>query len=152
MNFFQDYRCKHGFTLFLAECTDMDECDMDIRFCRNLQCQNTVGSYTCGCREGFNKVTFGNDYACVDIDECKNEQICPENAVCENRDGGFDCICKTGFEGKLCPDVDECSAQPCDANAFCHNTPGTFECACKTGFVGSGLQCERGQCQDQGSA
>ena len=68
----------------MAECSDMDECDMGIRFCRKLQCQNTIGTYTCGCRQGFEKVVSGNEYACVDINECENERTCPLKADCKN--------------------------------------------------------------------
>ena len=57
---------------------------MNINYCRELQCQNTIGTYTCGCRQGFKKVVSGNDYACVDIDECFNEKTCPETSVCKN--------------------------------------------------------------------
>ena len=130
----------------------MDECDMNIRFCRQLQCQNTVGTYTCGCRQGFTKVVADNnqEYACADIDECLNRNTCPRNAVCQNRAGGYKCLCNSGFEGETCLDTDECSMNNtvCDTNAECHNTPGSFKCACKTGFFGTGQQCEKGQCQD----
>ena len=130
----------------------MDECDMDIRFCRQLQCQNTVGTYTCGCRQGFKKVVADNlrEYACTDIDECWNKYICPKNAVCQNQEGDYKCTCNSGFDGETCSDVDECSINStvCDADADCYNTQGSFKCACRKGFVGTGLKCEKGQCQD----
>ena len=129
----------------------MDECDMDIRFCRQLQCHNTVGSYTCGCRQGFKRVVADNnrEYACADIDECLNRYICPRNAVCENREGGYKCICDAGFQGETCSDINECiNNKTCDEKANCYNYPGSFECACQTGFFGTGQKCERGQCQD----
>ena len=130
----------------------MDECDMNIKFCRQLQCRNTVGSYTCGCREGFKKVVASNmqEYACADIDECWNKYICPKNAVCENGQGDYKCICDSGFAGETCSDIDECSTNNtiCDENADCNNSPGTFECVCQPGFFGTGQKCERGQCQD----
>ena len=89
----------------------MDECDMDIRFCRQLQCQNTVGTYTCGCRQGFKRVVADNnqEYACADIDECLNRYICPKDSVCRNLEGGYECTCNSGFEGETCSDIDECS-------------------------------------------
>ena len=128
----------------------MDECDMGIRFCRKLQCENTIGTYTCGCRQGYEKVVSGNEYACVDIDECKNKRTCPINAACENRNGDYSCTCEPGFEGEFCLDVDECSTNKtsCDVNANCVNTPGSFRCACRRGYFGTGLFCEKGQCQD----
>ena len=134
----------------LGQCTDVDECDMHIQYCRKLECQNTVGTYTCDCRQGFEKIVSDNEYACVDIDECRNEKTCPDNAACKNRDGDYACVCETGFEGDFCLDVDECFANKttCDADADCFNTPGSFKCACREGFFGTGQQCEKGQCQD----
>ena len=134
----------------MAECADIDECDMGIQFCRRLQCENTVGTYTCGCRSGFKKVVEGNDYACVDINECSSVNTCPMSSLCENFDGGYNCDCMDGFEGEACLDVDECSLQQdnCDSDAQCNNFPGGFECSCSEGFFGSGQKCERGQCQD----
>ena len=125
---------------------------MGIRFCRQLQCQNTVGTYTCGCRQGFERVVADNlrEYACADIDECLNKYTCPKNAVCQNQEGDYKCICDSGFEGETCSDTDECSISntTCDANADCKNTPGDFECACRKGFFGTGQECVKGQCQD----
>ena len=130
----------------------MDECDMDIRFCRQLQCQNTVGTYTCGCRQGFEKVVAANnrEYTCADIDECTNRYICPKNAVCRNLEGGYECTCNSGFERETCSDIDECITNTtiCDADADCNNSPGSFQCECRKGFFGSGQKCEKGQCQD----
>ena len=123
---------------------------MNIQYCRSRQCHNTVGTYTCDCRQGFETIMLGNEYACVDIDECTNEKTCPETAVCQNREGDYTCICETGYEGQFCLDVDECSIEntKCDQNADCYNTPGSFECACRKGFFGTGLECVKGQCQD----
>ena len=67
--------------------------------CRNGECTNTIGSFTCICPEG----TRINDlHQCVDEDECLlNEQegsgdICP-NGRCINRDPGYYCECEPGF-------------------------------------------------------
>ena len=99
---YQDYRCKHGFHLFMAECADIDECGMGIPFCGKLHCANTVGTYTCGCRDGFEKVVSGNVYACSDIDECENKRIYPKESTCQNFNGGYSINCKTGFDGERC--------------------------------------------------
>ena len=130
----------------------MDECDMDIRFCRGLQCHNTVGTYTCGCRQGYSMVVSDFETTCADIDECLNRNTCPENAVCQNREGGYKCTCNSGFEGEICSDIDECSVNntTCDADADCYNIQGGFKCACRKGFFGTGQECEQGQCQVRG--
>ena len=136
----------------MAECTDIDECDMEIRFCGKLQCENTVGTYTCGCRDGFETVRDGNTTACVDIDECLNEYSCPGIASCQNSFGKFTCHCPTGYSGDTCVDVDECSNETetmkCDQNAECTNTEGSYHCDCNEGFYGSGVNCDPGQCTD----
>ena len=75
-----DYRCESGFSKWIgAGCRDVDECASHIKYCGDLHCTNTEGSFVCGCRYGFE--TF--DYRCVDINECEREDICPETAVCE---------------------------------------------------------------------
>ena len=119
----------------MAECTDIDECDMGIRFCNfqsvtqtgrtRLHCMNTVGTYKCGCRTGFEQVQKMNETYCTDVDECLNQNSCPVTSVCSNNVGSYTCECDTGYEGKSCLDYDECSGnQTCDVNALCKNTPG----------------------------
>ena len=75
----------------MAECADIDECGMGIPFCGKLQCQNTVGTYSCGCRDGFEELVnvYGDKYACVDIDECEKMNFLPKHSVCQNFDGGY---------------------------------------------------------------
>ena len=86
----KDYKCENGFSWRLLRCEDIDECTSKILFCGRLQCENTVGSFTCGCKHGFRKV----DRECLDIDECTNDISCPDNAACENNEGSFTCSCK----------------------------------------------------------
>ena len=118
----------------MAECTDIDECGMDIKFCGDLHCINNVGSYTCGCRPGFNFVgkLYGGETHCADIDECLNRNSCPTNAVCQNTPGSFICKCNPGYQGDLCEDDDECTdaEKVCDTNADCLNTKGTNKKNC----------------------
>ena len=48
-------------------CDDFDECNDDTHRCdNNADCGNTVGSYQCRCRIGFN----GDGYECFDANEC----------------------------------------------------------------------------------
>ena len=111
----------------------------------NVHCTNTIGSYTCGCRHGYE--TVGND--CLDIDECTNKQICPGNSDCQNTAGKYTCQCHNGFKGSLCTDIDECSLGSCSPNATCLNSDGSFECSCNVGFHGDGKTCKGGQCDDR---
>ena len=123
---------------------------MNIRFCGNLHCMNTVGSYECRCKDGYDVKIVGNDQGCHDIDECSRRNSCPLNSICENTIGSFKCLCKTGYEGPECNDINECLAEAnaCDTYADCSNTIGSFDCTCKEGFLGSGHQldclCETG--------
>ena len=69
-----------------------------IGLCKNGECANTIGSFTCLCPEG----TLANDFhECVDEDECllnkqEGNNICP-NGKCINRDPGYYCECDSGF-------------------------------------------------------
>lgn len=113
----------------MADCADLDECNMDINFCDDLHCINNVGSYTCGCRPGFSFVDklYGGKAYCTDINECLKRNTCPSNALCENTLGSFICKCQAGYQGDFCEDNDECTnlEKVCDANAKCLNTVGT---------------------------
>lgn len=135
----------------MYKCTDVDECDLGIPWCGKLQCQNTVGTYVCGCRQGYVVAESGGNKICADVDECNNRNVCPLNGFCENFDGGYRCTCDSGYQSENCTDIDECSddkIQTCDRNAACLNTEGTYLCSCNQGFYGSGRTCDRGQCTD----
>ena len=102
-------RCQKGFTLYMSECTDIDECDMSVRFCGNLHCLNTVGTYSCECKTGYKVVreVMDNyiDYSCTDTDECRQRNTCPKNALCQNSEGSYACLCNQGYDGELCTDI-----------------------------------------------
>ena len=131
--------------MWMLECKDVDECSSVIDYCGRLQCTNTIGSYFCGCTEGFTQVLS----ECSDVNECKNPNSCPKNANCQNTQGSFACLCHEGFEGADCEDVNECDAgHDCGENTDCINTEGSYECRCKSGFFGNGDTCIKGQCND----
>ena len=78
----------------MLECIDVDECSLEIKFCDwNLHCTNTVGSYVCGCHNGYEQVMS----KCVDVNECESQQSCPFNSKCKNTDGSFTCLCDDGY-------------------------------------------------------
>ena len=114
-----------GFTLkkdkLRRHCQDIDECMNYRGLCKgNLHCTNTVGSYICGCRGGYETIATN----CIDIDECQNWDPCPEMASCINTQGNFTCQCYEGYQGDLCADKDECltDRNDCDSNADCTNS------------------------------
>ena len=118
-------RCELGFYLMTKTlrktCQDIDECNEYSGVCTgNLHCSNTVGSYVCGCKNGYR--TVGTD--CIDIDECIRPDQCPETAICQNTEGNFTCKCFSGFGGDHCTDIDECTVgtADCDTNADCINS------------------------------
>ena len=124
----KERRCEIGFTLgrdrFQRKCQDIDECSEYRGFCKgNVHCTNTVGSYICGCRDGYRTGGF-YDTDCIDINECRNPDQCPKGALCVNTEGSFTCQCKDGYGGRLCKDINECSLNKakCDRNAFCQNS------------------------------
>ena len=127
-----DYRCKSGFSLLFQKCTDIDECGQTIDWCGDLSCINTIGSYSCQCRSGFETTeVFNFEYQrieteCRDIDECTKRNACPRNAVCRNTEGSYSCLCNDGYSGDFCSDIDECSAgtASCDGKSECLNTVG----------------------------
>ncbi|CBY37716.1 unnamed protein product [Oikopleura dioica] len=119
-------------------CTDIDECDIMPSVCTdNALCTNTVGSYSCGCDDGFQ----GPDPdTCEDINECDSVIApCAAVATCSNNPGSFTCACPTGYSGNgfICEDIDECRVLPdtgCDDGANCINSPGSFSCECRSGY------------------
>ena len=123
-----------------GECEDINECDRLRGPCQgSVHCTNNIGSYVCGCWQGYEAIKNG----CADIDECINSGICPDNSVCENTAGDYTCECDVGFQGDLCTDVDECAAtSSCPVNSECSNSDGSYNCNCKLGFEGDGQTCQ----------
>ena len=76
-------------------CDDIDECTENTHRCdNNADCGNTVGSYQCRCRIGFE----GDGQECVDSNECvPGHNDCPDHSQCTNlMDGQY--LTKNKFE------------------------------------------------------
>ncbi|XP_065808853.1 fibrillin-1 [Labrus bergylta] len=115
---------------------DIDECRVMGNLCKNGQCINTLGSYSCTCKPGYT-----NDISstlCVDVDECIQAPK-PCNFICKNTEGGYLCSCPRGYilqeDGKSCRDLDECSTKQHNCQFLCVNTIGGFTCKCPPGFT-----------------
>lgn len=132
--------CPPGHTLGPnRDCIDIDECSIyNGNICGpSGRCENTVGSFTCVCDEGFEKSSRGT--ACEDINECEqNPGICQHD--CNNVWGSYRCNCRAGFrlnsDNRSCTDVDECEEYK-DNNicvGLCDNTPGSYSCRCPDGY------------------
>jgi hypothetical protein len=136
-----------------ATCTaDVNECAGSAHNCRlaNSSCENTAGSFVCGCTAGYAPVYAappnGSLAECVDQDECQSgSHGCAH--TCTNEPGSYACRCNAGYLAagpllRLCDDVNECAlgTHTCRAaNATCNNTAGSFTCACADGFAGDGI-------------
>ena len=93
-------------------CKDIDECSVHVAYMHDREyydyrlrgfghqcsadsiCTNTMGSYKCACKPGFN----GNGRQCSQIDECKTARVdCHFDANCVDKIGFYVCECKPGF-------------------------------------------------------
>ncbi|XP_032977801.1 signal peptide, CUB and EGF-like domain-containing protein 2 isoform X6 [Rhinolophus ferrumequinum] len=114
---------------------DVDECARGLDDCHtNALCQNTVPSYKCSCKPGYQ----GEGRQCEDIDECENELNGGCVHDCLNIPGNYRCTCFDGFmlahDGHNCLDVDECLENNGGCQHTCVNVMGSYECRCKEGF------------------
>ncbi|XP_072048085.1 uncharacterized protein [Amphiura filiformis] len=121
---------------------DIDECDCDKDNCNpvNGTCTNTIGSFTCSCKAGYD----GDGIICTELNECGSNPCL--NGECIDQINAFECNCNgTGYEGNFCQiDIDECdrSTDDCNpVNGTCTNTIGSFTCSCKAGYDGDGIIC-----------
>uniref|UniRef100_A0A1X7SF39 EGF-like domain-containing protein n=1 Tax=Amphimedon queenslandica TaxID=400682 RepID=A0A1X7SF39_AMPQE len=141
--------CLNGFSLNDQNCTDINECDTNNGECEQ-DCINTIGSYQCQCREGFEFTSNGR--SCTDIDECADKNGGCEQ-ICNNTVGSFQCSCLVGFtltNDAFCSDINECALVDNRCNHDCVNTPGSYHCTCKNGYYLSNdshtcLACEFGE-------
>ncbi|CAI9724667.1 mucinmucin-4-like [Octopus vulgaris] len=137
--------CPQGYVLNNAtsRCLDINECNLNIHNCKQL-CNDTEGSYTCDCYEGYSLQSNGSctkhDVPKCDEnhfgDKCERDcNICNEKST-ERCDKVSGCICNEGWKGSTCEtDIDEClNASVCSANEICENQNGTYECKCQKGY------------------
>eukprot|EP00736_Rhodelphis_marinus_P003694 Rmarinus@m.18323 len=127
-------------------CEDTNECVNMAHNCdANAACNNTVGSFSCMCSEGF----AGDGLEC---EACSTYAV--SIWVTDSEDGVTECECATGFSGNGfdCEDVNECNlgVDTCHSLATCYNSLGSFECGCLAGYYGNGLTCT--DCPDMSSS
>ncbi|EDV40049.2 uncharacterized protein Dana_GF10324 [Drosophila ananassae] len=119
--------CNPGFELSAdgSECLDIDECQRDDVSCQH-KCENTIGSFTCYCLEGFHLLEDQLSCAldgCADLDNPHlNRTRCAH--VCEDiREGGYQCKCPKGYY--LGADQHSCEV----AETACSQQQGHEKCA-----------------------
>nr|KAI8737362.1 mucin-4-like [Biomphalaria glabrata] len=114
-------------------CEDVNEClDPRLNTCQQT-CQNSVGSYSCGCYKGFAYNASTN--TCDDINECAR-QIDRCTSVCINTLGNYRCSCTPGYvlnrDGYTC-DVTSVCTNSSLCQYQCINVNGNETCFCPKG-------------------
>lgn len=149
----RECKCKTGFAG--DSCSDdIDECAAGATCPENAQCTNSHGSYSCGCRGGFNQIAQekdGFDFWCSEEPIC---HLCTgANKHCENND----CKCNDGYAtddldslSADCTDIDECADEDaCGAHSTCSNFDGGYTCSCDSGYEEIGSFCvDADECSD----
>lgn len=148
----RECQCKSGWQNLLS-----DDCSEDIDECANVDwcahdavCENSIGSFTCHCTEGWEGAQCQQD-----INECEAAvNPCQNGGICSNTEGSFTCECTPQWTGDRCEiDVDECAAEvdPCQNDSSCINTQGSYQCLCNNGWGGQNCdqdydECGNGMC------
>ncbi|WAR04750.1 MLP-like protein [Mya arenaria] len=130
--------CKAGWTGVNCD-TDIVEC-VTPNVCNDVNkvCTNTIGSYTCTCRQGYTN----ENGVCVDFDEC-TAGVSGCEQKCQNSVGRFSCECFFGYrlnaDRKTCIEVENVCATEfpdngCSQICRADLQTQTYECRCNTGF------------------
>ncbi|XP_052777794.1 uncharacterized protein LOC128215112 [Mya arenaria] len=137
--------CRKGFEEDRNNiCKDIDECG---RNPCDQDCENTHGSFTCICEEGFFLENDGiscsdckpGTYGLNCAEQCKC--ISENTELCDRINGT--CTCMRGWKGDQCSvDINECEVVSCPVNSYCVNTNGSYTCDCDRGFAKAGQTCK----------
>ncbi|XP_078725571.1 uncharacterized protein LOC144942648 [Lampetra fluviatilis] len=111
----------------------INECALNSSLCvENGVCFNTLGSYECNCKEGYQGV---GSILCQD-----------QSAKCVNTIGSYLCSCAKGYtyigdnnpeNVTACVDINECnitSPTVCGEGSNCSNSDGSYQCLCNPGY------------------
>ena len=152
---FPFYKCIFLY-LDINECQDTpDVCD------DNATCNNTIGSYTCTCNEGFTgegsngtcegNIFIGgpvppNYYPATCLSQTYVRVAPPSPQYFVSFYSTVTWVAIHMFILITYVDINECEQVPlvCDDNATCNNTIGNYSCTCNEGFSGEG---EFGTCE-----
>jgi len=148
----RECQCKSGWQNLVSDnCSeDIDECANSDWCAHDAVCENSIGSFTCHCTEGWEGAQCQQD-----INECEAAiNPCQNGGICTNTEGSFTCECTPQWSGDRCEiDVDECAAEidPCQNDSSCINTQGSYQCLCNNGWGGQNCdqdfdECGNGMC------
>ena len=114
------------FMYIIMHTSDIDECLEGRHQCIQV-CQNTIGSYSCDCRDGF--IIDVNGTSC----DGEQKQIMIDQA-------------RSLTPGVSISDINECSDGTHSCQQVCNNAYGSHRCSCHDGYQlnGDGFTC-RGQ-------
>ena len=115
----------------------VNECTTNNGGCSvNATCIDTVGSYTCICKEGY----IGNGVTCIDVNDC-SPNPCLNGGVCTDGVDSYTCECEDGFVGDDCKvNIDDCSPNPCLNGGTCTDGVNEYTCDCPLGVYGFNCQ------------
>ena len=139
-----------------SKCVDRDECSDGHRGGCDHLCTNTsktvatvanlmfmvkqfllaVGSYICGCRDGYSINPLDTN-ECIDVDECEgNNGHCSHS--CHNVHGNYTCYCPLNLELsddlRTCVLKDLCGTSNGGCQQLCQHVNGQVLCRCRAGF------------------
>jgi hypothetical protein len=102
---------------FGVSCVDRDECALNEDTCSSqARCSNTVGGYSCFCKQGFKATPSGQGHGadgCEDIDECALPTRGGCEQLCLNAVGSYQCGCdaeyRLAFDDRSCVPINSTS-------------------------------------------
>ncbi|XP_070549873.1 hyalin-like [Ptychodera flava] len=124
---------------------DVDECYNSTTNGCSHTCENSYGSFTCTCPNGYE--LQADDKTCVETDACESSPCV--NGHCVDTIDGYTCDCYDGYEGTNCEsETDECNPDQC-VYGNCTDLLNRFECSCEDGYEGTLCDQDTDECASQ---
>jgi len=115
-------------SIFKINLLCQSECALKADNCDDVSedCTDSVGSFVCSCKNGFNGTAPGG---CINEDECAASiNPCGPFARCDDTVGGFKCTCPPEYPFGDPPD------SPCRKAEEYESCPSSDDRACESGF------------------